>query len=139
MSTRSGTVHLVYSGEQELLLSLSYDSTMKVWDMSGPEPDCVSETSLPVDVWPRSCAFSGSSDVVFGTFGSCYRTYDHTAGVWRDEDVQITHGINGVGRAATPARGGSTATAAWPKPAACATSSRRSGRPSSPADSSARL
>ena len=93
---RAGVKRLVYSAEQDLLLSLSYDSTMKVWDVSGSTPTCLSETTLPVDVWPRSCAFSGTSDVVLGTFGTSYRTYSHVTGTWHDQHVEVTHGINGV-------------------------------------------
>ena len=90
----AGIKRLVLAADRNLLISLSYDRTMQLWDVSGPVPVQVTETSFPDDVWPRSCAFAAGSTVVCGTFGSTYRTFDYETGQWAAEDVPETHGVN---------------------------------------------
>ncbi|HEX3786589.1 MAG TPA: WD40 repeat domain-containing protein [Pseudonocardiaceae bacterium] len=91
---QAGIKRLVLAADRQLLISLSYDRMMRLWDISGPTPAQVTETSFPDDVWPRSCAFAAGSTVVCGTFGSTYRTFDYRTGRWAEEDVPVTHGVN---------------------------------------------
>jgi WD40 repeat protein len=92
----SGVKRLVLDAGRDLLVSLSYDRRMLLWDVSGRELRQVQETDLPADVWARSCAFAAGSTLVLGTFGSTYRTYDYEAGKWREADVPPTPGLNAV-------------------------------------------
>lgn len=91
----AGIKRLVYNAAQELLISLSYDRTLRVWNTSaGLVP--VAEAKLPSDVWPRSCAFADSDTLVFATFGSTYATYRICAQYWDTAAVRPTPGVNAV-------------------------------------------
>jgi WD40 repeat protein len=92
----AGIKRLVIDGGRDLLVSLSYDRMMRLWDISAPEPAALAATPLPADVWPRSCAFAGEDTLVFATFGSTYRTYDRRSGVWEDRPIEPTYGVNAV-------------------------------------------
>jgi toxoflavin biosynthesis protein ToxC len=91
---RAGIKRLVLGTDRGLLVTLSYDRTLCLWDVSGPAPSRVDQSALPDDVWPRSCAFATGSTLVFGTFGATYRTYDYRERRWRDEEVPPTPGVN---------------------------------------------
>lgn len=89
----AGIKRLVYNAARELLVSLSYDRTLRVWDTSsGLAP--VASSSLPSDVWPRSCAFLDDSTLVFATFGTSYATYRIDDDSWDLGGVDATPGVN---------------------------------------------
>jgi toxoflavin biosynthesis protein ToxC len=67
---------LVIDPQKSLLASVS-DGTLGVWDISSANPTPIAATTLPDDVWARSCAFAGRSRLVFGTFAATHRTYDY--------------------------------------------------------------
>ncbi len=90
----AGIKRLVLSGDRPMLVSLSYDRTMCLWDVSGGTPALLDRADLPTDVWPRTCAFAAGSTLVFGTFGSTYRTYDYESHKWLEEPVAPTYGLN---------------------------------------------
>ncbi|MDI6410429.1 WD40 repeat domain-containing protein [Streptomyces albus] len=92
----AGIKRLVLDNSRGLLVSLSYDRTMRLWDVSRPRPEPVNTTALPDDVWPRSCAFAGGSRLVFATFGATYRGYDYASRVWDSAPVPATGGVNAV-------------------------------------------
>jgi toxoflavin biosynthesis protein ToxC len=98
---QAGIKRLVLDAGRGLLVSLSYDRMMRLWDVTGDRLTQVDEASIPDDVWPRSCAFAAGSTLVFGTFGAIYRTYDYGRRTWLRADVPPTHGVN----AACPYRG----------------------------------
>lgn len=94
---RSGVKRLVYSPEQRLLISLSYDRSLLVWRVGpGGELQQVDRTGLPPIVWPRSCALLGAGKIVFGTFGSTYATYDLGSKVWDVDGITPDMSLNGV-------------------------------------------
>lgn len=92
----AGVKRVVLDRDREKLVTLSYDRTMSLWDVSEADPELVRRTSYPDDVWARSCAFAGASSLVFATFGATYRTYDVAADRWTAEDVPTTGGVNAV-------------------------------------------
>jgi toxoflavin biosynthesis protein ToxC len=81
---------------QKSLLACVSDGTLAVWDISTPTPVPIAATTVPDDVWARSCAFAGTSRLVFGTFGAGYRTYDYIRDEWRAGDIAPTNGISAV-------------------------------------------
>ncbi|MFI2213133.1 WD40 repeat domain-containing protein [Streptomyces sp. NPDC020141] len=92
----AGIKRLVLDGARDLLVSLSYDRTMRLWNVSSGKPELRDTTALPDDVWPRSCAFAGGSRLVFATFGASYRGYDYEARAWDTAEVAATIGVNAV-------------------------------------------
>ncbi|MFF3315400.1 WD40 repeat domain-containing protein [Streptomyces sp. NPDC003035] len=92
----AGIKRLVLDDSRHLLVSLSYDRTMRLWDVSSGRPELRDTSALPDDVWPRSCAFAGSSRLVFATFGAGYRGYDYEERVWDTAEVPPTGGVNAV-------------------------------------------
>ncbi|MGX7826339.1 WD40 repeat domain-containing protein [Actinokineospora sp. 24-640] len=92
----AGIKRLVLDDARGLMVSLSYDRTMRLWDVTGGTPVPSATTGLPADVWPRSCAFAGTSSLVFATFGATYRAYDYRSGVWEDTPIEPTYGYNAV-------------------------------------------
>ncbi|MFC9975611.1 hypothetical protein ACFVH6_32445 [Spirillospora sp. NPDC127200] len=93
---QAGIKRLVLDDARGLMVSLSYDRTMRLWNVAGPVPETTATASLPADVWPRSCAFAGESDLVFATFGATYRTYDYQRRRWEEDPIPPTHGRNAV-------------------------------------------
>ncbi|MEH6376124.1 WD40 repeat domain-containing protein [Streptomyces sp. KLMMK] len=92
----AGIKRLVLDDARNLLVSLSYDRTMQLWDVASGVPERRDTTALPDDVWPRSCAFAGGSRLVFATFGAGYRGYDYEGRAWDAAEVPPTQGVNAV-------------------------------------------
>lgn len=93
----AGIKRLVLDTAGRALVSVSYDRTLKVWDLAtGGEPKLKLTTSLPAVLWPRSCAFQGSDKLVLGTFGSSYAVFDCRTGLWDLRGVEATPGVNAV-------------------------------------------
>jgi WD40 repeat protein len=90
----AGIKRLILGDDRPMLVSLSYDRTMSLWDVSDGTPAPLDQAELPADVWPRTCAFAAGSTLVFGTFGATYRTYDYESHEWLTEPVAETNGIN---------------------------------------------
>lgn len=90
----AGIKRLVLDSSRELMVSLSYDRNMLLWDTSGGELTQVDKADIPDDVWPRSCAFGARQTLVFGTFGTTYRTYDYGSRQWLPSEVAPTLGMN---------------------------------------------
>ncbi|MFJ8629886.1 WD40 repeat domain-containing protein [Streptomyces sp. NPDC093568] len=90
----AGIKRLVLDSSRNLMVSLSYDRNMRLWDTSGGELTEVDKADIPDDVWPRSCAFGARRTLVFGTFGSTYRTYDYGTRQWLSTHVPPTFGVN---------------------------------------------
>lgn len=91
----AGIKRLVLDSAQGRLVSLSYDRTLRVWDVTdGLRP--VASATFPADVWPRSCAFLDGDTLVFATFGSSYAIHRITDGTWDLDHVEPTYGVNAV-------------------------------------------
>lgn len=92
----AGIKRVVLGEERGLLISLSYDRTMRLWDVSAGTPQLRDSVALPPVVWPRTCAFAAGSEIVFGTFGDSYHRYDFAKGLWSEDPVAPTWGLNAV-------------------------------------------
>jgi toxoflavin biosynthesis protein ToxC len=86
---------LVIDPRKSLLACVS-DGTLAVWDISTSTPVPIAATTLPDDVWPRPCAFAGTSRLIFETFDAGYRTYDYLHDEWRAGDSAPTDDIRTV-------------------------------------------
>jgi WD40 repeat protein len=94
----AGIKRLVFDPAQRILVSSSYDRTVRFWrttDGAG-RLEHVHTTSAPADVWLRSLAKLDESRWVFGTFGTTYAVYDRSTDQWDTERVAPTPGVNAV-------------------------------------------
>ena len=92
----AGVKRLVLDNERGLLVSLSYDRTMRLWKSEQPLPEMLGTTQLPPEVWPRSCSFEGSDHIVFSTFNATYHRYNWKTACWDVTELPPTHGVNAV-------------------------------------------
>ncbi len=93
----AGIKRLVLDPKGRALVSVSYDRTLKVWDLeAGGNPRLRLTTSLPAILWPRSCAFQGADRLVLGTFGSSYAVFDCRTELWNLDGIATTGGVNAV-------------------------------------------
>ncbi|URV25290.1 WD40 repeat domain-containing protein [Burkholderia gladioli] len=90
----AGVKRLVLDGRRGLLVSLSYDRTMRLWKVGAGMPEASGGTQLPPEVWPRSCSFEGDDHIVFSTFHSTYRRYNWKLSRWDSREIAPTHGAN---------------------------------------------
>ena len=94
---KAGIKRLVLDRGRGLLVSMSYDRSLKVWSVDARGDIALKLTAdLPAIVWPRSCAFKGESELVFGTFGSSYASFDYLTRQWDLSDIGPTGGVNAV-------------------------------------------
>lgn len=91
----AGIKRLIYQASENLLVSLSYDRTLRIWSTQGGLTP-LAKSDLPPEVWPRSCAFIDSKTLAFATFGTSYAVYHVHADCWDLEGVGPTPGINAV-------------------------------------------
>ncbi|MGW7110318.1 WD40 repeat domain-containing protein [Streptomyces xanthophaeus] len=93
----AGIKRIAYDAEAGLLLSSSYDRTVRLWRLErGAEPVHLLTSQVPADVWLRSCAKLDDTRWVFGTFGSSYAVFDRADGSWDLSAVTPTPGLNAV-------------------------------------------
>jgi WD40 repeat protein len=92
----AGIKRLVLDVQRRLLVSLSYDRIMRLWDVSTDELKQLGMSHLPPEVWPRSCSFAGDSHLVFATFNATYRRYDWKSKTWESAEIPPTPGVNAV-------------------------------------------
>ena len=87
----AGIKRLGHDPATGLLLSSSYDRTVRLWQLDPHEgPQHVLTADVPADVWLRSCARLDATRWVFGTFGSSYAIFDRTTGTWDLDGVEPT-------------------------------------------------
>lgn len=93
---QAGIKRLAMDREAGLLLSCSYDRTVRTWRLTGTDVESVSVSDVPGEVWMRSCARLDTGVWVFGTFGSSYAIFDLDTDRWDLEGVEPTGGVNSV-------------------------------------------
>ncbi len=94
---KAGIKRLVYSEEQQSIVSLSYDRQIKIWKIinkTAIEQSFVS--NMPAIIWPRSCCFVGKNKLAFATFGNTFALLDLASAKWETNHIEPTWGINAV-------------------------------------------
>jgi WD40 repeat protein len=89
----AGIKRLAVDRENGLLLSCSYDRTVRFWRLAPDGVEHVLTSEVPAEVWMRSCAKLDDTRWVFGT---SYAIYDREADSWDLAGVEPIHGINSV-------------------------------------------
>jgi WD40 repeat protein len=93
---RAGIKRILYESRRDLLLTTSYDRTVRMWCVAGSDPQLLFEAAAPDNVWLRACSFSGRDHLAFGTFGSSYATFSMSRREWDLSAVETTAGLNAV-------------------------------------------
>lgn len=94
---KAGIKRLIYQGTEHLLVSLSYDRTLIIWSvLEDGALKLLAKSDLPVEVWPRSCAFINRNTLAFATFGTSFAIYHVDQDQWELDRVNHTYGINAV-------------------------------------------
>ncbi|PMV26494.1 MULTISPECIES: WD40 repeat domain-containing protein [unclassified Pseudomonas] len=93
----AGIKRIVWNDAQRLLVSLSYDRCVMLWELT-PDNQLVktAQTSLPSIIWPRSCALLGNHRIAFVTFGSTYATWDFITQEWDVGGIEPAISLNAV-------------------------------------------
>lgn len=92
----AGIKRLAVDRDAGLLLSCSYDRTVRTWRLTPDGVEAVSVSAVPAEVWMRSCARLDAGTWVFGTFGSGYAIFDLKADRWDLDGVEASGGVNSV-------------------------------------------
>lgn len=91
----AGIKRLVYEADSGRLVSLSYDRCLRVW-ATGDALRPLARSTMPAEIWPRSCAFVDATTLAFATFGSSYAIYRIDRDEWDLAGVRPTPGVNAV-------------------------------------------
>lgn len=91
---QSGIKRLTLSNDGSRLLSISYDRTVRLWNVKDNTLQPLRHTTVPDIVWPRSAAFLGDDRVVFGTFGSSFATWRSADDHWAHDHVIADQSLN---------------------------------------------
>lgn len=94
----SGIKRLVLNEQEGLLISLSYDRTLRVSSIASASGRLVAlvDAAIPAEIWPRSCAFLDADTLVFATFGTTYALFHISSNRWDLSAVRTTGGVNAV-------------------------------------------
>lgn len=94
---RAGVKKIVLDAQQGILVSLSYDRSMTIWRIGGPQRlQELTRSTLPETVWVRGAAVLNDGRIVVGTFGSTYAVFDPKTSTWDLEGVAAGSAINAV-------------------------------------------
>ena len=92
---QAGVKKVVLDVRRGRLMALSYDRSLSVWQIGGP--DLLHETSrtpLPDCVWARAATGLDDGRIAAGTFGTTYALYDPSSGTWDTHGVEAGPAIN---------------------------------------------
>ena len=94
---RAGVKKIALDAGRGVLVSLSYDRTLAVWCIGGPQHlQELTRTTLPDAVWARAAAVLPDGRIVAGTFGSSYAIFDPQTGAWDLDGVVDGPAINAL-------------------------------------------
>lgn len=92
---RAGIKKVALSPQQGLLVTLSYDRSIVVWRIGGPEGlREVVCAALPDSIWARAATVLDDGRIAAGTFGSTYAIFDPATQEWDLEGVVAGPAIN---------------------------------------------
>jgi WD40 repeat protein len=87
--------------KHSLLVTISYDRSIAIWQISKSADRCValtelSRSTLPALIWARAAAFLDEDRIVLGTFGSRYATFNWRTEIWDIADITPGIGLNAI-------------------------------------------
>ena len=94
---KAGIKKIEYDEVSRVLVTLSYDRTIALWQVSGEQDICeLSRSEFPAQVWARSAALIGTTKIAVGTFGSSYGIFDWQKNIWDMGGVTPDESLNAV-------------------------------------------
>jgi len=94
---KAGIKKIVLNATTGMLVCLSYDRTMSVWDISSQMmPVELSRTLLPEVVWARAACITLDGRILTGTFGSTYAEYDLNKAQWESHSKDVGCALNDI-------------------------------------------
>ena len=92
----AGVKRVLLNTSNTRLVTLSYDRTLAIWDVTGTSPQEVVRSGLPPVVWARSAAFMSDTQLAFATFGSTFAQYFSDRNTWEIDQVHDGAGVNAI-------------------------------------------
>ena len=94
---RAGIKKLVMNFHTKQIVTLSYDRSMAIWQISPNFTlEELSRTDYPETVWARAACILDTGHIATGTFGSTYALYDLKTNSWDVAGVEGGRSINSV-------------------------------------------
>jgi toxoflavin biosynthesis protein ToxC len=93
---RAGVKRIALDAEQGLIVSLSYDRSIALWQIRGTQLSLIQRTELPDTAWARAACLLPDGRVAVGTFGGTYAVFDAQADEWDLTGVAAGPAINAV-------------------------------------------
>ncbi len=94
---QAGVKKLVFSAEERVLVSLSYDRTLAIWSLG--QDGALTEqqrAALPALIWSRAAAVLTGGRLLVGTFGTRPAVYDWRQDRWELDGIEAGNSINAV-------------------------------------------
>jgi len=94
---RAGVKKIVLNEQQKILVSLSYDRSLVIWNIQNLDNiQEVARTRLPETIWARAATILKDGRIAAGTFGSTYALFDLENLTWDLDGVAASNAINAV-------------------------------------------
>jgi WD40 repeat protein len=97
---QAGVKKIALNEDLGILVSLSYDRTMAIWQISQSESHSqlqeISRTELPACIWARAATILDDGRIACGTFGSTYALFDPSLHQWNLDGVAAGNALNTI-------------------------------------------
>ena len=92
----SGLKRLYYDENNNLLVSIGYDSMLKVWKKN-KKIELVHKEIIPGIVWPTSVSINSESQYIYiSSFGSTYAIFSYSEKKWILDKIKPSRSINSI-------------------------------------------
>ena len=94
---QAGVKKIALDARQGVLVALSYDRSISVWRIGGPQRlQELGRSPLPESIWARAATVLDDGRIATGTFGSTYAVFDPRTSIWDLQGVAPGEAINAV-------------------------------------------
>jgi WD40 repeat protein len=94
---RAGIKKIALDEPNGILVSLSYDRSIAVWRISGPDQlQELARSALPETIWARAATLLADGRIAAGTFGATYALFDRRTLAWDMAGVAAGPAVNAV-------------------------------------------
>ena len=94
---KAGVKKLSYDEATGIVVTLSYDRTLAIWQISGiRDVEPLGRSEIPSSVWARAATVVGPGRIGVGTFGARFGLFDWRTNTWDLAGVEAGAAINAV-------------------------------------------